>query len=62
MLLLLGISLAVPARAADKETLQMMADIRMLQEQTQQSRWCWHSRTWGSHPRDRPQPIASINR
>ena len=36
MLLLLGISLAAPARAADKETLQMMADIRMLQEQTQQ--------------------------
>ena len=36
MLLLVGISLAAPARAADKETLQMMADIRMLQEQTQQ--------------------------
>ena len=36
MLLLLGISLAAPAWAADKETLQMMADIRMLQEQTQQ--------------------------
>ena len=36
MLLMLGISLAAPARAADKETLQMMADIRMLQEQTQQ--------------------------
>ncbi len=35
-LLLAGISLAAPARAADKETLQMMADIRMLQEQTQQ--------------------------
>jgi TolA-binding protein len=27
---------AVPAAGADKETLQMMADIRMLQEQTQQ--------------------------
>jgi len=36
MLLLLGFSLAAPAWAADKETLQMMADIRMLQEQTQQ--------------------------
>ena len=36
MLLLVGVSLAAPARAADKETLQMMADIRMLQEQTQQ--------------------------
>ena len=36
MLFLLGIGLAAPARAADKETLQMMADIRMLQEQTQQ--------------------------
>jgi tol-pal system protein YbgF len=36
ILLVLGISLAAPARAADKETLQMMADIRMLQEQTQQ--------------------------
>ena len=35
-LLLLGISLASPVSAADKETLQMMADIRMLQEQTQQ--------------------------
>jgi tol-pal system protein YbgF len=36
MLLLAGLTLAAPARAADKETLQMMADIRMLQEQTQQ--------------------------
>ena len=36
MLLLVGLTLAAPARAADKETLQMMADIRMLQEQTQQ--------------------------
>lgn len=36
MLLLLVISLSAPAWAADKETLQMMADIRMLQEQTQQ--------------------------
>ena len=36
MLLLFGIGLAAPAWAADKETLQMMADIRMLQEQTQQ--------------------------
>ena len=36
MLLLFGILLAAPAWAADKETLQMMADIRMPQEQTQQ--------------------------
>jgi len=36
IVLVLGISLASPAWAADKETLQMMADIRMLQEQAQQ--------------------------
>jgi tol-pal system protein YbgF len=36
LLLLFGFSLATSARAADKETLQMMADIRMLQEQAQQ--------------------------
>src|SRR6476620_1244684 len=32
----LTVGLAVPAAAADKETRQMMADIRILQEQSQQ--------------------------
>ena len=36
ILIVFGLSLASPAWAADKETLQMMADIRMLQEQAQQ--------------------------
>ena len=36
VLIVFGIGLASPAGAADKETLQMMADIRMLQEQAQQ--------------------------
>ena len=36
VLFVLGLGLASPALAADKETLQMMADIRILQEQAQQ--------------------------
>jgi tol-pal system protein YbgF len=35
MLFCLGLGLAAPLHAADKETLQMMADIRILQEQAQ---------------------------
>ena len=33
---LLTVALAAPVSAADKETRQMMADIRILQEQSQQ--------------------------
>ena len=38
--LVLAGALAAPAAAADKEQLQMMADIRMLQEQAQQLQNC----------------------